>query len=255
VGLRRDDRPAGSSEPAAVLFRYTPDRKAIHPREHLAEFDGVLQANGYAGFDALYERTPKPLLEAACWAHVRRKFYEVHVADHSPIAREALERIGVLYEIEEHIRGRSAEQRQLVRLARAGPILTDLHAWLIEQVRRLSKKSELAGAIRYALTRWAALLRYASDGSIEIDNNAAERALRAVALGRKNYLFAGSDVGGEHAAAIYTLIGTAKLNGLEPQAYLTYVLSCIAEHPVNQIDELLPWNVAPSLTNPQTLAA
>ena len=251
----RDDRPSANTEPAAVLFRYSPDRKAAHTWEHLRSFHGVLQADGYAGFDALYERPQQPLREAACWAHVRRKLYDIHIADASPIAKEAIERIALLYQIEEEIRGRPTEERKIVRQARAGPILADLHAWMIEQSRKLSRKSELAVAIRYALSRWAALTRYRDDGTIEIDNNTAERALRAVALGRKNYLFAGSDAGGERAAAIYTLIGTAKLHGLDPQAYLKHVLSHIAEHPSSQIEALLPWNVATVLKRAEQLAA
>lgn len=177
------------------------------------------------------------------------------MASDSPIAREALERIVALYVVEEEIRGRTPEERCSVRQARAGPLLEGLHAWLMQTARKLSKKAELAVAIRYALTRWAALCRYRDDGSIEIDNNAAERALRAVALGRKNYLFAGSDVGGERAAAIYTLIGTAKLNGLDPHAYLREVLTRIASHPINRIDELLPWRLAGAQQPPDSLAA
>jgi transposase len=236
----RDDRPAGSADPPAALFHYSPDRKGERPRAHLASFTGVLQADAYAGFDRLYG---EKIQEAACWAHVRRKFYDIHTALASPIALEALERIGRLYKIEEDIRGRSAAERQAVRQARAGPQLESLHAWLHTTATTLSKKSELAKAIRYALSNWVALTRYRDDGQVEIDNNTAERALRAVALGRKNWLFAGSDDGGERAAAIYTLLGTAKLNDLNPESYLRHVLERIADHPINQIEELLPWNL------------
>ena len=236
----RDDRPAGSADPPAVFFRYSPDRKGERPRAHLANFSGVLQADAYAGFDRLYGEKIK---EAACWAHVRRKFYDIHVALSSPVALEALERIGRLYKVEEEVRGRSPHERHAVRQARAGPELKSLHEWLQRTATALSKKSELAKAIRYALLNWVALTRYCEDGRLEIDNNAAERALRAVALGRKNWLFAGSDDGGERAAAIYTLLGTAKLNDLNPESYLRYVLERIADHPINQIEELLPWNL------------
>ena len=237
----RDDRPAGDDTPAAVWFRYSPDRKAIRPTEHLKPFAGILQADGYAGFERLYETGR--IVEAACWAHVRRKFYDIDQATASPIAQQALARIGALYDIEREIRGRPPDQRRLIRQARAGPLLDELHQWLQSSLSSISAKSELAIAIRYALTRWLALTRYIADGRIEIDNNAAERALRDVALGRKNYLFAGSDTGGERAAAIYSLLGTAKLNGIDPEAYLRVVLACIAEHPINRIDQLLPWNV------------
>ena len=185
-------------------------------------------------------------------AHVRRKFYDIHVATDSPIAGEALTRIGELYSIESEIRSQSPEIRQQIRQARAGPKLADLHQWLISMVKKLSKKSDLAGAIHYALARWKALTRYRDDGRVEIDNNAAERALRAVALGRKNYLFAGADCGGERAAIIYSLIGSAKLNGINPELYLRTVLARIADHPINRIAELLPWNLATSL---QTLSS
>jgi transposase len=240
----RDDRPAGSSDPPAVFFRYTPDRKAIHPHSHLQDFTGVLQADAYAGIERLYGER---IQEAACWAHARRKFFEVHAATDSPIAKEALERIGQLYAIESEIRGKPPDERQRVRQARAGPELEALYTWLQASVAMLSKKSELTAAIRYALSRWPALTRYRDDGRIEIDNNAAERSLRTVALGRKNWLFAGSDDGGERAAAIYSLIGTAKLNDLDCEAYLRYVLERIAEHPINKIDELLPWSIAKQL--------
>jgi transposase len=240
----RDDRPAGSQEPAAVLFRYSPDRRGEHPKDHLKPFTGILQADAYAGFGHLYGER---IREAACWAHARRAFYELHEANQSPVAAEALARIGALYAIEAEIRGRPPDERATFRQARAGPLLEALREWLRQTLARVSKKSDLAKAVSYILTRWAALTRYRDDGRIEIDNNAAERSLRAVALGRKNYLFCGSDAGGERAAAIYSLIGTAKLNDLDPEAYLRYVLERIADYPIKRIGELLPWNVAAAL--------
>ncbi|HEY0749120.1 MAG TPA: IS66 family transposase, partial [Steroidobacteraceae bacterium] len=242
----RDDRPAADQSPPAVWFAYSPDRKGEHPRRHLQAFRGILQADGYAGFDRLYNDADAnhPIKEAACWAHVRRKFFDIHAATDSPLASEALARIGELYGIEADIRGQAAPLRCQARQARAGPKLEDLHQWLFGTVKQLSKKSDLAGAIHYALARWKSLTRYRDDGRIEIDNNAAERALRAVALGRKNYLFAGADCGGERAAAIYSLIGSAKLNDIDPEAYLRYILTHIADHPINRIDELLPWNLS-----------
>jgi transposase len=237
----RDDRPAGSTIPAAVWFQYSPDRKGERPLGHLSRYAGILQADGYAGFERLYKTLP--ITEAACWAHVRRKFYDLHQATASPVAAQALVRIGKLYEIEREIRGRPPDERRQARQARAGPQLALLQTWFAETLSKTSAKSALAVAIRYALARWTALTRYVEDGRIEIDNNAAERALRDVALGRKNYLFAGSDAGGERAAAIYSLLGTAKLNGVDPELYLRHVLERIADHPINRVDELLPWNV------------
>jgi transposase len=248
----RDDRPAGSGAAAAVWFAYSPDRKGEHPAAHLQNYKGILQADGYAGFNKLYEKGE--IVEAACWAHARRKFYDLYQAHRSPIAKEALERIAQLYGIEQEIRGRSPVQRREVRQARSRPLLEAMLAWLKATLAKLSQKSDVAMAIRYALERWSALLRYCEDGRIEMDNNAAERALRAVALGRKNYLFAGSDAGGERAAAIYSLLGSAKLNGINPEAYLASVLRRIADHPIHRIAELLPWNLFPA-NPPATEAA
>ena len=248
----RDDRPAGEVTPPAVWFAYSEDRKGEHPRQHLKNFKGALQADAYAGFHHLYGDN---IYEAACWAHARRKFHEIHVIHASPTTTEALARIGALYAIEDEIRGKSADLRLSIRQSRARPLLDELRRWMEKALRSLSAKSETAAAIRYALSRWRALTRYIDDGRLEIDNSAAERALRAVALGRKNFLFVGSDAGGERAAAMYSLIGSAKLNGLDPELYLRTVLAQIADHPISRIEQLLPWNLADSLQNHASQAA
>ena len=248
----RDDRPSGSDQPPAVLFRYSPDRRGERPQQHLKGSTGILQADAYAGFNALY--AGGRVREAACWAHARRGFYDIHQATQSPIAAEALLRIGKLYEIEADIRGKPPHVRQTARAARAAPLLDALRQWLHDMLAKTSKKSAIAKAISYVLTRWSAMTRYCQDGRIEIDNNAAERALRCVALGRKNYLFCGSDAGGDRAAAIYSLVGSAKLNGLDPEAYLRHVIERIADQPTNRVHELLPWAVADAI-NPRLLEA
>jgi transposase len=238
----RDDRPCSSRDPPAVWYRYSADRKSEHPRAHLRGFRGILQADAYSGFAALYDNGD--ILEASCWAHARRKFYDIYMANRSPIASEAIARIGALYAIERDIRGRTPEQRAQVRQREAAALLEQMHAWLCATLRTLSAKSNLAVAINYTLTRWTQLTRYCDDGRIEIDNNSAERAIRPLVLGRRNYLFAGSDAGGERAANIYSLVGSALLNAMEPYLYLRHVLERIADHPINRIEELLPWNVA-----------
>ena len=248
----RDERPAGEQTAPAVWFAYSEDRRGEHPRQHLKNFTGALQADAYAGFHHLYGNH---IYEAACWAHARRKFHDIHLAHASPTTTEALARIGALYAIEDQIRGKPVDLRLSVRQTRARPLLDDLRKWMEKALRSLSSKSETAAAIRYALSRWRALTRYTDDGLLEIDNSAAERALRAVALGRKNFLFAGSDCGGERAAAMYTLIGSAKLNGLDPELYLRTVLAQIADHRISHIEDLMPWNLAHSLQTHSSQAA
>lgn len=243
----RDGRPYGDTAPPAVCYFYSPDRKGEHPQGHLKDFKGVLHADGYTGFDKLFE-TQGPggatVKGAACMAHVRRKFYDLTATKGShPIAEEALNRIEDLYNIEREIRGSPPDARHTARQEKSKPIFDDLHHWLQAHLAKLPGKSNTAGAIRYALKRWQALGCFLDDGTIEIDNNAAERAIRPIALGRKNWLFAGSDKGGERAANILSLIETAKINGLDPEAYLRDILTRIADHPINRIDELLPWNV------------
>jgi len=245
----RDDRPSGDTAAPAVWFAYSPDRRGENPRQHLKLYKGALQADAYAGFQQLYESGT--IVEAACWAHTRRKFHEIHIAHASPITAEAIERIAASYAIEAEIRGSTPEIRKTIRQGQSRPLLDSMKTWLEATLAKLSRKSDTAAAIRYALSRWPALTRFIDDGQLEIDNNAAERALRVVALGRKNYLFAGSNAGGERAAAIYSLLGSAKLNGLDPELYLHHVLDRIADHPVNKINDLLPWNVSlASLTPP-----
>lgn len=249
----RDDRPSGSRAPPAVWYRFSPDRRGEHPQRHLQSFQGVLQADAYAGYGSIYEGGK--VVEAACWAHSRRKFYDIHVADRSPIAAEALRRIGLLYAIERQIRGQLPHERAAARQRRSKPVLADLQGWLSATLQAVSAKSPLAKAIKYTLVRWAALTRFCDDGRIELDNNTAERSMRAVVLGRRNYLFAGADSGGERAANIYSLVGTALLNQIEPYAYLRHVLERIADHPINRIDALLPWNVADQIELPRRQAA
>jgi transposase len=240
----RDERPFAGPRPPAALFFYSPDRKGAHPQAHLKDFRGVIHADGYAGFNELF--AGNRITEAACWAHVRRKFFDVHAATGSPIAKEALDRIGELYAVEKTIAGALPDRRQSERQRRSKPIAEVLSAWAEATLPGLSRKSELAKAFRYMRSRWRALLRCFDDGRLALDNNPAERALRCVAIGRKNYLFAGSDAGGRRAAALYSLIETAKLNGLDPQHYLTDVLARIADHPARQIAELLPWHWKPA---------
>ena len=240
----RDDRPAGDTAPRAAWFAYSPDRGGEHPQRHLRGFKGALQADAYGGWPRLY--ATGDVLEVACWAHARRPWWDLFRStgrDPNSLAGQALQRIRALYKIEDDIRGQAPEHRQAQRQARAGPLLQQMRQWLEGLIGRVSAKSDIAQAIGYSLGRWKALTRYVEDGRLEIDNNAAERALRGVSLGRKNYLFMGSDAGGQRAAAFYSLVETAKLNGLDPEDYLRQVFERIAEHPIHRIEELLPWNI------------
>ena len=246
----RDERPAAGESAPAVWFAYSPDRKGEHPQQHLADFRGILQADGYAGFTQIYDGGS--VFEASCWAHARRKFVELDELHKSPVAAEMIARVGALYGIEEEIRGRRPDERRAVRHERSRPLLDAMKPWLEQTLATLSQKSATAKAIRYVLGRWVSLTRFCDDGRIEIDNNAAERALRCVAIGRKNYLFGGSDAGGERAAAIYSLVGSAKLNGHNPEAFIRAVLERIADHPINRIHELLPWNLQATHTTALT---
>ncbi|HEX9522241.1 MAG TPA: IS66 family transposase [Reyranella sp.] len=256
----RDDQPFGGRAPPAAVFFYSRDRSGGHPRQHLAAWTGVLQADAYSGYGKLYDagRQPGPIAEAACWAHARRKFFVLAdieanarrkaqrrtTAPVSPIALEAVRRIDALFEIERSINGLPADRRLAVRRERAAPLVAALEAWMREERRKLSRHSDVAVAMDYMLKRWHAFTRFLDDGRICLTNNAAERALRGLALGRKAWLFAGSDRGGQRAAILYGLIVTAKLNDVDPQAWLADVLARIAEHRASRIDELLPWNWA-----------
>lgn len=267
----RDERPWGSARAPAVWFEYSPNRKGEHPRRHLQDFRGVVHSDAYAGLNEVFagfapnkranrsdaRAGPARMTRSLCWAHVRRKLHDLYVALDSPIAREGIERIGELYAIEAEIRGLSPDERRRERQQRSVPLLESLHVWLLSQLAQLSKGSALAKAIRYAVkpAHWPALTYYCTDGQAEIDNNAAERSLRTVSLGRKSYLFAGSDAGGERAAAMYSLIGSCKLNKIDPESYLRFIFERIADHPINRIEELLPWNVNLSQSTPMGLAA
>ena len=239
----RDDRPFGGRDPPAAVFFYSPDRGAKHPEQHLAGYAGLMQADAYAGFNRLYGagRKPGPIIEAACWAHARRKFFDLARLDKAPIAIEAVKRIDALFAIEREINGLTPQQRLRVRNERSRPLVVALETWLREQRAKLSGQSKIGKAIAYSLTRWVALTRFLDDGRLCMSNNAAEREIRPIAMGRKNWTFAGSDEGGRRAAAIYTLIQTAKLNDVDPQAWLADVLARLQDHPAKRIDELLPW--------------
>ena len=243
----RDERPWGSAVPPAVFYRYSPDRKAEQADALLKDCHGYLHADGYAGFNSLYETNPitgnSQMTEVACWAHVRRKLYEVHVATSSPAAKDLLERMAALFKLEADIRGQAADERKNARIQYSIPLLNALKEAMESAHNHGSKKSSLSQAIRYALTRWPALMRYTTDGRLDMTNNAAERAIRPIAIGRKNWTFAGSDDGGRRAAIMYTLIETAKLNAIDPEAYLRNVIARIAQHPMRKIHELLPWNI------------
>jgi transposase len=250
--LARDDRPWGSADPPAVAYMYAPGRGAEHAVRHLAGFSGVLQVDGYAAYKALTDprRAGGPLTLAFCWAHLRRRFYDIAKGGNAPIAEEALARIGKLYEIEADIRGRSADQRRAERQARAKPITDELKPWLEKQLGRVSRGAPIADDIRYGLSHWDGLTRFLDDGRIEIDSNIVERSIRPIALNRKNALFAGSDEGGANWAIIASLIETAKLNDINPHAWLTDTLTKLVNRwPASRIDELMPWNFAKTGNN------
>jgi len=257
----RDDRPFGGRAPPAAVFYYSRDRSGEHPQRHLANFGGVLQADAYSGYGKLYDpgRAPGPITEAACWSHARRKFYVLADIEAkarrkaqgktsaviSPMALETVRRIDALFEIERSINGLGADQRKAARQDRSAPLVASLQTWMREERARLSRHNDLAKAMDYILKRWDAFTRFLDDGRICLSNNAAERALRGIALGRKSWLFAGSDRGGERAAVMYSLIVTAKMNDIDPQAWLADVLARIADHPAPELDELMPWNWTP----------
>jgi len=237
----RDDRRSGSAVAPAAWFAYTPNRQGIYPQTHLAGFHGVLQADAYAGYDKVF--ADGHVREAACMAHARRKIHELHTNKATVTTTEALRRIAQLYAIEAQLCGQPPDRRRQIRQEQARPLLDDFEVWLRTRLLTLSTQSDTTKAINYMLNQWQALVYYCEDGRAEIDNNIAENALRGVALGRKNFMFLGADSGGERAAAMYSLIVSAKLNGIDPQAYLRHVLTHIADHPINRVSELLPWNV------------
>ncbi len=239
----RDERPWTGPAPPAADYRFTLDRKGEHPETHLKDYEGFVHADGYAGFNALF--AAQMTQEMACMAHIRRKFVEIYQATGSAIAQEVILRIAKLYAIEKTVRGQPAEVRQSARQREAKPILESLESWLHAQLPKISGKSPLAKAMRYALTRLPKVKPYLDHGFVELDNNSCERAIKPVALGRRNWTFAGSQKGGEAMAIAYTLIETAKLNGVDPQAWLSWVLERIAGHKINRINELLPWNYTP----------
>jgi hypothetical protein len=240
----RDDRPFAGPDPPAAVFFYSRNRRGEHPARHLAGYDGILQADAYAGFGDLYDgrRKPGPITEAACWSHGRRHFFELADLRKAPLAVDAVRRIDAIFAIEREINGRSAAERVAARRERIAALVGELEKWMRSERTRLSRHAETAKAIDYMLTRWPAFTRFLDDGRICLTNNAAERALRGIALGRRAWLFAGSDRGGERAAAMYTLIATAKLNDINPQAWLADVLRRIADHPASRLHELLPWD-------------
>jgi transposase len=242
--LVRDERPSGSDTAPAVAYLYSPDRKSEHAQTLLEGCQGYLHTDGYAGFGRLYNplKGDAKLMEVSCWAHARRKFYEVYEQSQSPAAHSFLEQIGKLFAVEESIKGQPPDRRKRAREEQSVPLLDALKLQMEATLSQTSNKSALAQAIRYASSRWLSLIRYTTDGQLEMTNNAAERSIRPLALGRKNWLFAGSDKGGRSAAIIYTITESAKMNGVEPYAYLRDILTCIADHPINRIAELLPWN-------------
>ena len=252
----RDDQPFGGPEPPAAIFYYSPDRRGEHPNKHLAGYAGILQADAYAGFNDLYRpgRKPGPLTEAGCWAHGRRKLFDLAQVARAPLAAEAVRRIDAIFDVERTINGLSPEQRLAVRQTHVAPLVADLEAWMRGARGKMSRHAEVARAMDYMLKRWDTFSRFLGDGRICLTNNAAERALRGVALGRKAWLFAGSDRGGDRAAAMYSLIVTAKLNDIDPRAWLADVLRRIAGHPASRLHELLPWNWAREMEH-RSLAA
>jgi transposase len=245
--IARDDRPWGGTDPPAVAYLYAPGRGAEHAIGPLAGFSGILQVDGYAAYQALADpgRAEGPVTLAYCWSHVRRRFYEIAQGGNAPIAEAALQRINALYHIEAGIRGQVPQQRQAVRQEQSKPVVDDLRAWLDAQLAKVPRRARIAEAIRYALKLWSGLRLFLDDGRIEIDTNVVERAIRPIALNRKNALFAGSDQGGVHWGVIASLIETCKLNAVDPQAYLADVLSrLVNRHPASQIDQLMPWAYA-----------